>query len=422
MIDDIKPARRKIEPSTAASETEPAIVKPGSAETTTDDAVATTPPFEDATGSAALANGKKIDTTPSGKGPRFNWFKDHKRPVIVLGVLLLVVGGGLSAMLFRKEPAKKPVAKATPVAKTAPAPTPPPPIFSPLTGMQVLKESAERPVTAIMIENSPDARPQSGLLDAGVVFEAVAEGGITRFLTLFQEGQPGYIGPVRSVRPYYIDWMLPFDAAIAHVGGSKDALDMLKTLNAKDLDQFKNAGAYKRITQRYAPHNVYTNMADLDALSKSKGYTTSKFTAFPRKADTLAKTPTAASIDFNISSALYNVHYDYDPAKGDYKRSEGGKPHIDEKSSVQLAPRVVIAIVVPFRSVKASDGYREQYDTIGSGKAFLFQDGNMQPGTWSKKDQGSQIVFTTDAGTPMEFNRGQTWITAVGEAGDVVIR
>src|SRR3954469_13189590 len=93
-------------------------------------------------------------------------------------------------------------------------------VAAPLTGLLIDPTLAKRPVTAIMIENSLDARPQSGLQDAGVVFEAIAEAGIKRFLELFQDTRPGYIGPVRSLRPYYIDFGWPYQAAIAHVGGS----------------------------------------------------------------------------------------------------------------------------------------------------------------------------------------------------------
>lgn len=415
MVDDIKPAAPPTEP--AVSGNAPASLPSASAARPD---TALPEPLEDATGSAGNA-----PASEPLKTPKQSWFRTHKKLAVISSVaLVLVIGGGAAAALkLRQKPAPKPVAKTKPAAKPQPAPAPPPPlIVSPLTGSPVSEADSKRPVTAIMIENSPDARPQSGLLDAGVVFEAIAEGGITRFLTLFQEGKPGYIGPVRSVRPYYVDWLIPFDAPVAHVGGSKDALDMLKALHWKDLDQFFNPAPYHRITSRYAPHNVYTSMAELDALNASKGYTSSTFSGFPRKPDNLSKTPAAAQIDFNISGPLYNVHYDYDVTNGTYKRSEGGKPHVDEKSGVQLAPRVVVAIVVPFRSIKASDGFREQYDDIGGGPAFVFEDGNVLQVNWAKKDQASQIVFTGANGAPVNFNTGQTWITAVGAASDVTYK
>jgi hypothetical protein len=306
------------------------------------------------------------------------------------------------------------------VKKTASAPAKPTTEPSRLTGAEVTPELNKRAVTAVMIENSPDARPQSGLNDAGVVFEAVAEGGITRFLALFQESQPSYIGPIRSSRPYYLDWLLPFDATYAHVGGSPAALAQIKSLHVKDLDQFANAGAYQRVTARYAPHNVYSSIEKLYSLAQSKGYTTSNFTGFTRKAAAPSATPTAKSIDFAISSYLYNPHYDYDAATNSYKRSEGGKIHTDEKSGAQLSPKVVIALVTP--SALESDGTHNSYTTTGSGPMYVFQDGTVTQGTWKKDSRTAQFVFTDSAGQPLKLNAGQTWISLVTSAGAVTYK
>jgi hypothetical protein len=273
-----------------------------------------------------------------------------------------------------------------------------------------------------MIENSPEARPQSGIDKAGVVYEAIAEGGITRFLTLYQEGQPDYIGPVRSVRPYYIDWLMPYDAGVAHVGGSQDALNIIRSPGHKDLDQFFNSATYWRIQERYAPHNVYTSMAKLDALQTSKGFTKSTFTGWPRKADTASAAPTAKSIDVTISSYYFNVHYDYDATTNSYKRSEGGKPHTviasaADKTGVQLSPKVVMALVVPSKTYAASDGYRMDYTTTGSGKVYLFQDGTEVEGTWSKASTNAPLLIKDATGAEIKLNAGQTWLTMVSSGG-----
>ncbi|MEO5949287.1 MAG: DUF3048 domain-containing protein, partial [Candidatus Saccharimonas sp.] len=156
--------------------------------------------------------------------------------------------------------------------------------YSPLTGLEVADEAiTKQAVTGIMIENSPDARPQSGLKDAGIIYEAVAEGGITRFLAIYQEAKPQLIGPVRSVRMYYVDWIAAYNASIAHIGGSAAALKEVRNGSYRDIDQFFNAPYYWRATDRYAPHNVYTSFAKLDALNAAKGYTSSSFTGFTRQ-------------------------------------------------------------------------------------------------------------------------------------------
>lgn len=348
---------------------------------------------------------------------RLQFKLNKKQSILVAAAFFILLGGGVAAFMLTRD--NKPVAQAT-VPTPPPKPVEPPKpttLPSPLTGIQVTPELSKMHVTGVMIENSPDARPQAGLKDAGVVFEAIAEGGITRFLALYQETQPDYVGPVRSARPYYIEWLRGFDAGYAHVGGSPEALSLIKSSGVKDLDQYFNSGAYQRVKTRYAPHNVYTNVAILTEASKNKGFVTSTFTPFTRKADAPSAAPTARGIDFAISSYLYNVHYDYDTASNSYLRSEGGKPHLDERSGAQLSSKVVIAMVVPF-SIQA-DRVHSAYATTGSGKAYIFQDGAVTEGIWEKPDSNTNVRFGDANGSPLGINAGQTWITAVSAATKV---
>jgi hypothetical protein len=297
-------------------------------------------------------------------------------------------------------------------------------IASPLTGVQVDPKLAGRPVTGIMIENSDFARPQSGLQAAGVVYEAIAEAGITRFLALFQESAPGYIGPVRSLRPYYIDYAAPYQASIVHVGGSPDALKEVRSGDFRDLDQFFNSGAFWRISSRAAPHNVYTSFSKLDKLEKSKGYTKSEFVGWPRKADAKLATPTAKSIDLAISGPDYHVHYAYNSKSNSYLRSEGGDPHYEITASnkrVQISPKVVIALVVPLSNgeLDASGAYYSNYRTSGSGVAYVFQDGGITKGTWTKEGTEGQLQLTDPDGHELKLNAGQTWVTLVSGTGQI---
>jgi hypothetical protein len=294
-------------------------------------------------------------------------------------------------------------------------------VASPLTGVQIDPALATRPVTGVMIENSLDARPQSGLNDAGIVFEAIAEAGITRFIGLYQEAQPQYIGPVRSLRPYYFDFASSFDASIAHVGGSPKALKQIRS-GGKDLDQFFNAGAYWRQSSRAAPHNVYTSFKNLDKLNKAKHYKKSKFTPWPRKEEQPLATPKATTINVNISSANYNSSYKYDAKSNTYYRSEGGAKHVqlkspNDKKPKQIHPKVLIALVMPY-SID-SDGYHSVYDMYGKGTAIIFQDGNVQKGIWRKANRSGQFSFKDAEGKTIELDAGQTWVVAVAAANRV---
>ncbi len=341
------------------------------------------------------------------------WSTKKKRLCTAALVAVLLVAAGAGYYFYKQ--ANQPTKAAVVATKTEPPK--PTTEASRLTGLQVDPAANQRVVTGVMIENSPDARPQSGLGEAGFVFEAVAEGGITRFLALYQEAQPASIGPIRSARPYYLDWVLPFNATYAHVGGSPEALAQIKSLGVRDLDQFANSGSYERISTRYAPHNVYSSAARLYDLAQKKGYTSSTFTSLPRKTEAPA-TPTARTIDLSISGPLYNPHYDYDATTNTYKRSEGGKPHMEQNNGAQLSPKVVIALVMP--SAIAADGTHNSYTTTGSNTAFIFQDGVVTQGTWKKDSRTAQFVFSDAAGQPIKLNPGQTWVSMVNAASSVV--
>lgn len=346
-----------------------------------------------------------VDKPRGSKITQLNsWLKAHKKIVLAAIIFFALIIGGVLLYLFTSlqfEPAVSAPVQKKEVKK----------VYSPLTGSEVNEADSKRAVTAIMIENSPEARPQSGLQKGGVVFEAIAEGGITRFLVLYQEAQPQLVGPVRSLRPYYIDWLAAFDPSVAHVGGSASALKEVRSGRYKDIDQFNNGSTYWRVKDRYAPHNVYTSFKKLDELNQKKGYTSSSFTGFLRKEDAKTATPNASSITVPISSSLFNSNYAYDPATNSYSRSQAGKPHIDREDG-QIRPKVVIVIESPM-SIVMEDGPREQIQTIGNGKATIFQDGKAQAVSWTKTDKKSQLTFTDSAGKPVALNRGQTWITVI---------
>lgn len=344
-----------------------------------------------------------------------DWIKKHRTLVIILGVLVIVSGGCIGAyFLLYRPPAPEPRQTAKLDIVMLPKKH-----YSLLTGEEVKDEAAtKQAVTAIMIENSPDARPQSGVKQAGIVYEAIAEGGITRFLTLHQQDKPQMIGPVRSLRMYYVDWLAPYNASIAHVGGSAAALKEIRSGGYRDIDQFFNGSYYWRATDRYAPHNVYTTFTKLDALNASKGYLESTFPGFSRIDGKPSKTPNATSIAINISGPLYNTSYTYETATNRYIRSLGGKPHIDREDG-QITPSVVIALKTDMVRV-LEDGYRESITTIGTGAATIFQNGTVQEVTWHKPDRKTPITFTDANGKDVPLVRGQTWISAVPNKGGSV--
>lgn len=336
------------------------------------------------------------------------WFLNHRKIILIVsGILVLLTAAVLTYLFVIYKPAPtKSVSETKKVVKE------PVKYYSPLTGNLVANEAAtKQPVTGVMIENSPEARPQSGMKNSGVVFEAIAEGGITRFLVLYQSEKPQFIGPVRSVRMYYISWAAAFDTSIAHVGGNMDALAEIRNGNYRDIDQFFNSDSYWRATDRYAPHNVYTSFEKLDALNAKKGYATSSFIGFNRVDGKPAETPNATNINITISSALFNSSYIYDAATNTYARYQAGEAHLDREDG-QITPSSVVVMFVDEESMSQPETH-EQITTVGSGRAVIFQNGVATEAVWTKASQTSQISFADANGINIPLIRGQTWLTAV---------
>lgn len=353
-------------------------------------------------------NEQPINNKVSGFKKIKQWAKQHQLAISIILGASIVCGVFLGAINMI-EPADLNTANYKPKPK-------PVKYYSPLTGLEVDDEATtKQPVTAVMIENSPDARPQSGLKNSGVVYEAVAEGGITRFIALYQQEKPELVGPVRSLRIYYLDWAAPYQASIAHVGGSYNALQEVKS--HRDIDQSFNAGSYWRVSDRYAPHNMYTNFEKLDELNAAKGYKESSFTSFTRVDEKPSDEPDATSITVNFSSPTFNTSYAYDSESNSYARSLAGAPHNDRESG-QISPKVVVVIKVGTQSRGGSDGY-EDIVTSGSGQGYVFQNGIAKEVTWKKADRNSPLELVDADNKPVSLVRGQTWVAAITDRGSV---
>lgn len=341
------------------------------------------------------------------------FYKRHWKWTVPLSLILLsLIGGGVYAYVKHKN---KPALEQTQAEEIKPPESKV--YFSPLSGRQVSEEATKRPVTGVMIENSPEARPQSGLYDADLVYESLAEGGISRFLALYQESQPQEVGPVRSVRIHFANLVVGYDGGLAHVGGSNEALSLIR--DGKDLDEMQNPDYYWRSNQRYAPHNAYTSFDKLNQLNQQKGYTSSDFEGFARKDDQPAEAPTATSIYTPISAATFDSQIKYQASDNSYLRFMAGKQHLDANGK-QINPKVVVVLKAKHNVVASDNGYRYP-QILSSGEALIYQDGTETKATWSKKDAKSPLSLTDATGEDIELNRGQTWVTIIPDTNDPVI-
>lgn len=342
------------------------------------------------------------------------WQKEHPRKVIALCVaivVLLAVGGWFMYKFLTAKPAVQETVQEEPkpIPKTLP---------SPLTGVEVKRELAERPVHSIVIENSPDARPQSGLSQAGVVYESVSEGGITRYLAVYLDEVPKIIGPVRSLRSFFVSWTLEFGAPIGHVGGNASAIDMIRPLKVTSLNQFYNAAYYYRATDRFAPHNVYTTAKQFDQILKDKKlFKPSTFKPSPRKDDEPpadGATVPHKTINVRFSYGSFDVRWAYNVAGNNYNRFLAGAADKDRNTGKQIAVKNVVVMYMPTTYGTSRNGEKQtNMKTVGGGKAVVFRDGKASAGTWKKDSHYERTKLFDAEGKEIALNRGNTWYCVI---------
>ena len=282
-----------------------------------------------------------------------------------------------------------------------------------LDGVLVEKENANLAPVAVMIENHIDARPASALAKAQVVYEALSEYNITRFLAIYDlAANLEKIGPVRSARLYFIDLAEEYNAVYVHSGGSPDALDILKTqVGVYDLNEFfgYNTDYFRRDSNRYRPHNLYTSSAKLQkAIFDNNWPAEGDFVAWQFKNEAESAL-TSAEINIPYSeSSTYNVIWRYDPANNIYKRWQNKQPHIDDSGETITAKNIVAQFVA---TAVIDDIGRRTMDLKSGGEAVIFQDGVTIAGRWEKRN--GRTFFYDQSGEDIKFNRGPIWIEIV---------
>ena len=279
-----------------------------------------------------------------------------------------------------------------------------------LTGQRTVRPVDFKPV-AVMIDNATEIRPQSGLAVASLVYEALVEGGITRLMAVYNAAdQVDKVGPVRSVRPYFLDWAAEYQPAFFHVGGSPQALETIDDYSIIDLNEMGAAEVYfVRGDRADWPHNVYTNSGLWQNIPAFKNrhldFKPWEFTG--ALSVYCPEEDQAIVIDFSYFN--YQVKWLYDCQSGRYQRFNGGVGHLDENGDQLSAAKVVVQFVKSW----LIDAERLGLQTVGQGKAIIFQNGQVVSGSWQKDAAGSRTEFLDDAGQIVQFIPGNTWIEVI---------
>lgn len=289
--------------------------------------------------------------------------------------------------------------------------------ISRLTGLAVEKEEHVSPkIIGVMIDNNPDAYPLSGLNEAAVVYEAPVEGGISRFMAIY----PAYaetekVGPVRSARPYYLDWAQEYgDALYMHCGGSQEGLSEIKKRKIFDANEFYRGPYYWRDYARIAPYNLFTNgekwrkyLTDYGSERQYSEWSMWNFSGI---------TPATGTEKISAFNAEYLkrfiVGWQYNQASGTYERKLNGEIFLDDKN----VPITASNIIVQFASVSVIDEVgRRKILSVGEGEARVFRDGLMVRSVWKKETQSDRTRFYDRDGAEIRLTPGRTWIMVVPE-------
>lgn len=378
----------------------------------------------------------------------------QKLAILLSGLGLYLLATGLSYAGFTFFAKKTGFSQTpTPVAKVSPGqkakfkvdPSVPRDQVCPLDGVMYTKQEKDiwdqrRPL-AVMIENSEDARPQSGLSRADIIYEALAEGWITRFMGVFYCNTPMeniVFAPVRSARTYFVDWVSEYDALYNHVGGAGNcgddtvdpraqALCQIDRYGIKNMDEFgisfpdcyRNPDrldhpvatehtmvCFSENLYKIAEKRNWTN-ADENGITWDKNFKPWLFKEDPAETD--RGTSDSIKLVFAPGYDKYDVLWKYDKTTNSYLRSNGGVPHLDQETKQQLSAKNVVVQLTKITGPVDEHGHL-LYTTIGGGKALIFQDGKAIVGTWTKKTRVGRTRFFGPSGEEIKFNRGLIWI------------
>jgi hypothetical protein len=350
----------------------------------------------------------------------------QKKLIIVVAsvvVALLVIGGTVFA-LTRPEPVKPVMAAKPLVLESVPALIPPEPsawIF-PLTGVRTDDEAAtlRRPLS-IKVENTPEARPQTGLSRADVVYETITEGDITRFNCLFQSEIPQELGPVRSARLSDLFIVPQYDALFFFSGANPYVLDQIAAAGLNDMSHGAASSLYYRVNYREMPHNLYMGPTDAYGLAAEMGFATT--TETPHRLDFAASAHAeqgAASDAKNVTvpfSSSYTAEWSWDEGSKTYLRSMNGAS-MDAATDQQIAATNVVVLWASY--VVSADGLTYYVDLGDQGPASLFIDGKRMDGTW----EGSADApprFKDANGNPLLLAPGKSWFQILNTGTDVTV-
>lgn len=273
-------------------------------------------------------------------------------------------------------------------------------------------KSKSRPV-AVSINNNHAAWPHSGLQDAYLAYELIAEGGITRILAFYKDKDTSKIGSVRSARHYFLDYILENDAIFVHYGQSPQAKSDLKELGINNLNGLSDYSVFYRdnpLNKAYE-HTAFTTMKKINKGIKDKGYSSVTESSLLLKYSPLKVNYGDGISAKNIMieySDYQNTSYEYDEENYNYKMFMDGKAHVDAESGEQYIVKNIITYQVENTTLDTKG--RQNLKNIGSGEGYYISNGEAIKIKWSKESRNSKTIYTYGDNKELVVNDGNTWI------------
>jgi len=305
-----------------------------------------------------------------------------------------------------------------------------------LSGLEISDKVLNSRPFAIMVENTPDARPQSGLINADVVFEVVDEYGITRFVAVFSSYNSDLVGPVRSARPYYAEIARSFDPVYVFWGTAPIFYKVIENLGLDYLSPLGDQSGNSSITGNFIDpgrgggegkdairdtsrdvafeHTAYVRLPRMKEIASEQGYKLEGgLSSFHFKLDAPeSDRGDISKITLDFSIPQYKSLFEYDNKNNNYVRSVAGSPSTDRESGEQIAVNNVIVMVTDIKNSGDSSGHMI-VRTTQEGEAFYFFDGKLVEGTWSRSSALDPFTFKDKDGNVVLFNRGHTWVGVI---------
>ena len=289
-------------------------------------------------------------------------------------------------------------------------------VKSKLTGLWVPKEIGNKRPYAIMFNNIKLASPQSGTSEAGILYEALAEGGITRLMGVFEELNNVRIGSVRSARHYFVSFADEYDAIYVHYGETTYATKKIKELGIDNLSGLTGLGetVFYRDKSIKAPHNAFASKEGILKGTEIKGYDTEyekdyegHFTFYEEDTD-LTSNQKVEKVNLKFSNYT-SPYFNYDSKDKLYYRFQFGTKHIDYNTGKQLAFKNIIVQFVDEWDIDKHD-YQTMDIVDATGKGYYITNGKMVEITWTKKEATRKMRYYDTEGKELTINQGKTYI------------